>query len=141
MRIARAVAAASTLAATMAATDLPAQGITAWKTGELVTGLTKQCYYNGLGSRYTRTVSRIELCPLSIPVTTQAGTPKATTAKADPGSAPPPAPAPRWTITAYRTGEEITGLTRQCHYQALGSRYTETVKSYQVCPLTITVTR
>ncbi len=36
----------------VASTNLPAQTITAYKTGERTTGQTKQCYYDGLGSEY-----------------------------------------------------------------------------------------
>ena len=110
------------------AAELPAQTITAYKTGERTNGQTKQCYYDGLGSEYTRTVSSIALCPLSIQVTTR-------------NPAPTPAPAPRSTITAYKTGEETTGSTKQCFYDGLGNRYTKTVQSQQLCPLSITVER
>lgn len=41
---------------------------TAFKTGEKTTGMTKQCFYQALGNEYTRTVSSVELCPLSIKV-------------------------------------------------------------------------
>ena len=33
---------------------------------EQVTGMTKQCYYNYLGSIHTRTIQSYELCPLEI---------------------------------------------------------------------------
>ena len=67
----------------VAGTTLPAQTITAYKTGERTTGQTKQCYYDGLGSEYTRTVSSVELCPLSIQVTSR---------RAEPSPGPSPAP-------------------------------------------------
>ena len=47
---------------------LAAQTVTAFNTGEETTGMTKQCFYDALGSAYTRTISSIELCPLSIQV-------------------------------------------------------------------------
>ena len=50
------------------ADGLQAQTATAFKTGERTTGMTKQCFYNYLGSGYTRTIGAIELCPLSIQV-------------------------------------------------------------------------
>lgn len=40
----------------------------AFKSGEAVTGMTKQCYYNYLGSTYTITIKSFELCPLTIDV-------------------------------------------------------------------------
>jgi len=39
--------------------------------------------------------------------------------------------------TAFLTGERTTGMTKQCYYDYLGSTYTRTVKSYDLCPLTI----
>jgi len=47
---------------------LAAQTVTAFNTGEETTGMTKQCFYDALGSAYTRTISSIALCPLSIKV-------------------------------------------------------------------------
>jgi len=44
------------------------QTLTAFKTGEVTTGMTKQCYYNALGNTYTRTMRSIDLCPLGIRV-------------------------------------------------------------------------
>jgi hypothetical protein len=131
MRIALQSALASLAALCAATSDLPAQTITAYKTGERTTGMTKQCYYDGLGSEYTRTISSVALCPLSIQVTRNP----------TPSSAPTPVPAPRSTITAYKTGEETTGSTKQCYYDGLGSRYTKTVQSHQLCPLSIAVER
>lgn len=41
--------------------------------------------------------------------------------------------------TAYFQYERITGMTKQCVYSYLGSTYTITIQSYQMCPLTINV--
>jgi len=123
---------AALAAVLVGAADLPAQTITAYKTGERTTGQTKQCYYDGLGSEYTKTISSISLCPLSIKVTTR---------NSAPNPAPAPSPTPRSSFTAYKTGEETTGGTKQCYYDGLGSRYTRTVQSYQLCPLSITIER
>ena len=41
--------------------------------------------------------------------------------------------------TAYYTGEKVTGSTKQCYYDYLGSKYTKTVKLVDLCPLTIQV--
>jgi hypothetical protein len=50
------------------------------------------------------------------------------------------APAARaQTATAFKTGEQTTGTTKQCYYSFAGSRYTETVQSYSLCPLSIEV--
>ena len=53
---------------TVASVAPVAAQLTAFKTGEQTTGLTKQCFYNGLGSQYTRTIQSIQLCPLTIRV-------------------------------------------------------------------------
>ena len=107
-----------------------AQTVMAFKTGEQTTGMTKQCYYEALGNSYARTVSSVSLCPLSIQVPTV------------PSVQAPAAPTytqqPR-TITAFKTGEQTTGMTKQCFYDALGSSYTRTVSSVSLCPLSIQV--
>jgi hypothetical protein len=41
--------------------------------------------------------------------------------------------------TAFFKYERITGLTKQCVYDYLGSEYVITLQSYQLCPITITV--
>jgi hypothetical protein len=106
-----------------------AQTTTAFKTGEKTTGMTKQCYYDALGSEHTRTVTSVALCPLSIQVRLAPSTPT-----------PAPTPQPR-TITAFKTGEKTTGMTKQCYYDGLGSEYTRTVSSVELCPLSIRVSR
>lgn len=111
-----------------------AQTTTAFKTGEQTTGMTKQCYYEALGNRYTQTLRSVELCPLSIRVATS---PKPQP-QSTPSTSPPPAPA---TITAFKTGEKTTGMTKQCFYDGLGNEYTKTVRSIDLCPLTIKVVR
>jgi hypothetical protein len=41
--------------------------------------------------------------------------------------------------TAFLKSETITGMTKQCVYDYLGSTYTRTVKSYDICPVTVQV--
>ena len=41
--------------------------------------------------------------------------------------------------TAFKTGEEVTGMTKQCYYEFAGSKYTRTIKSFELCPLSIQV--
>jgi hypothetical protein len=41
--------------------------------------------------------------------------------------------------TANKTGEMVTGMTKQCFYSYLGNTYTKTIKSHELCPLTIQV--
>ena len=103
---------------------LTAQATTAFRTGEQTTGMTKQCFYNALGSTYTKTIGSIELCPLSIQVESR--------------SAPSTAPTqPTYsTITARLQGEKTTEMTKQCFYDHLGSEYTKTISSVALCPLT-----
>ena len=98
---------------------------TAFKTGEAVTGMTKQCYYNALGNQYTQTVSSVALCPLSITVqTTLSGSQMNT---------------PKSGGMAFKSGEKVTGLTKQCYYQYLGNQYSRTISAVALCPLSIPV--
>jgi hypothetical protein len=101
--------------------------VTALKTGEQTTGTTKQCFYAFAGRKYTETVESFRLCPMSIRVRIPTPTPD-----------PVPRPQPR-TVTALKTGEQTTGTTKQCYYSFAGKRYTKTVESYQLCPLSIQV--
>ena len=113
------------------AAPLSAQTVTAFKTGERMTGMTKQCFYEALGSTYAQTVQSIELCPLNLEV------------RLSPSRSPrvpnPPSPPRPQTITAFKTGEQVTGTTKQCLYTALGGTYTRTVRSFELCPLSIKV--
>jgi predicted ABC-type sugar transport system permease subunit len=43
------------------------------------------------------------------------------------------------TGTAFKTGERTTGMTKQCFYDYIGNGYTRTVRSVELCPLTIQV--
>ena len=130
----RLVALAAFVAATNVAPIATAsgQGVTAFKTGEQTTGMTKQCYYSFGASRYTQTVSNINLCPLSIEVpTSPTSVPTA--------SAYAPLPSAPTAVTALKTGERSTGMTKQCYYSFGGSEYTKTVNSVDLCPLSIQV--
>ena len=112
--------------------QVEAQTVTAFKTGERTTGMTKQCSYHFGSSEYTRTVRNIDLCPFSIQVAIAPATP----------SAPrPPAPPTGGTVTAFRTGERTTGMTKQCYYRFASAEYTRTVQSISLCPLSIQVRR
>ena len=43
------------------------------------------------------------------------------------------------TVTAFKTGERVTGQTKQCYYKFGNSEYTKTIKAYELCPLSIEV--
>ena len=43
------------------------------------------------------------------------------------------------TATALQTGEQVTGARKQCYYSFLGGKYTRTVPSDQLCPVSIQV--
>lgn len=100
---------------------------TAFKTGENTSGMTKTCFYNYLGSTYTKTVSNIELCPLNIEVSSGGRT---GFGHGDSGSSGG---------TAFKSGERTTGMTKICFYNYLGSTYTKTVSNIELCPLSIQV--
>ena len=118
----------SAIAAILAiAPGLHAQTVTAYKTGEAVTGMSKQCYYNALGSQYTQTVGAASLCPLSVQVRTAPAQ--------DPAANQ--APPQHRGGTAFKTGENTTGMTKQCFYNYLGSQITRTLSATALCPLSI----
>lgn len=110
---------------------IPAEARTAFKSGEYSSGMTKQCIYDSLGSTYTRTGSATALCPLVIDVPDGAAAPQSRDNQSSTS----------YGVTAYKTGEYDSGMTKQCIYEALGSTYTKTVSSTSLCPLTVTVTR
>jgi hypothetical protein len=119
-----------TALAIVGATALPAQTVTAFKTGEETTGLTKQCYYAFGSTRYTKTIRSVELCPLSVQV------------QIPPSSQqrrPVRDPSRNSNVTAFKTGEETTGLTKQCYYAFSSTRYTKTIQAVELCPLSIKV--
>lgn len=41
--------------------------------------------------------------------------------------------------TAYLKYERVTGMTKQCVYDYLGNEYTRTIRSTELCPLSIRV--
>ena len=106
------------------------QTIDAFKTGEETTGLTKQCFYEALGNAYTVTISSIQLCPLSIQI--PSGGVRNNTGYSTPKLRPSG-------VTAFKIGEQTTGMTKQCFYNALGNVYTKTISSVELCPLSIQV--
>ena len=106
------------------------QTVTAFKTGEQVTGMTKQCFYSFAGTQYTRTLRSIDLCPLSIQVPS---------VPSRPPSPPSPSPPVPGTVIAFKVGENITGMTKQCIYEFAGSRFIRTISAIDLCPLNIRV--
>jgi hypothetical protein len=112
---------------------VPAFAGTAFLTGQRTTGMTKQCYYNYLGSEYTNTISAVKLCPLSMQVGYDP-IPPPTVSPVQPIQPIQPIP-----ITALLTGQDVTGTTRQCYYNYAGSKYVRTLSSVSLCPLSINV--
>ena len=49
------------------------------------------------------------------------------------------APLVAQTATAVQTGDQVAGARKQCYYSFLGGRYTRTVPSDQLCPMSIQV--
>lgn len=41
--------------------------------------------------------------------------------------------------TAFLKYERVSGMTKQCVYEYLGSEYTKTIQSHQLCPLTMQI--
>jgi hypothetical protein len=52
----------------LSASATQAQTVMAFLKGEHTTGMTKQCFYNAMGSEYTRTISSVAICPVSLRV-------------------------------------------------------------------------
>ena len=48
--------------------SLSAQAGIAFLSGEMTTGMTKQCFYDYLGNTYTRTIQSYQYCPYSITI-------------------------------------------------------------------------
>lgn len=44
-----------------------------------------------------------------------------------------------WSATAFLKGQYTSGMNRICIYDHLGSDYFLTIKSYEVCPVSIEV--
>lgn len=109
--------------------NVPLLAGTAYKSGEYTSGMTKQCVYEYLGSTYTRTIPLTSLCPLSIQTPDGSGS----TSGDSSGSF--------GNVTAFKVGEYSSGMTKQCIYEGLGSRYTRTIPLTSLCPLSISVSR
>lgn len=48
------------------------------------------------------------------------------------------APAPAAGLYCVKTGEQVTGMTRQCAYNCAGSPAIQTVSAAEICPISIT---
>ena len=46
-------------------------------------------------------------------------------------------PRPADAIMCFKTGEQISGLNKICYYDCAGSTAAITIKSYELCPLSI----
>ena len=44
-----------------------------------------------------------------------------------------------WAVTAFFKYERVTGMTKTCVYESVYGEHAITIKSYQLCPLTIEV--
>ncbi len=49
------------------------------------------------------------------------------------------APLVAQTATAVQTGDQVAGARKQCYYSFLGGKYTRTVPSDRLCPVSIQV--
>lgn len=46
---------------------------------------------------------------------------------------------PAWAAKAFLVREYVTGQTKTCIYEFLGSEYARTIRAYQMCPYSIDV--
>jgi len=120
------------LAVALAGTSLTscpaAAQTTAFSSGESVSGMTKQCFYSFGADTYTKTISATSLCPLSIVVPSTPKSPQYQYTSPPPGN-----------ITAFKSGEMTSGMTKQCFYSFGANQYTRTISSTALCPLSIQV--
>lgn len=103
--------------------SLGASAATGYKTGEQISGFTRICYYNVLGSPYSINVPAMQFCPPTI----QANNPS------------PAAPMPQiGTVgrVGYFKGEVREGMNKICYYNVLGSTATLTLSAVSICPIT-----
>ena len=100
----------------------PALAETCTKSGEETSGMGKVCYYRCTFGTTTENVGAARLCPL-----TSEATPRGSSASTGSG---------RSDATCFKTGEETTGMTKQCIYSCGGTRKVETVGAAKLCPLT-----
>jgi hypothetical protein len=40
-------------------------------------------------------------------------------------------------VMCFKTGERVSGMNKICYYDCLGSAYAITIKSHELCPLSI----
>jgi len=125
--VSRTISLVSSAFVLLCASQAHTQSITAFKSGEVQTGMTKQCFYNALGSQHTLTISAVELCPLTVQVPSV------------PSYSAPSAPSVGNRGMAFKSGEQVTGMTKQCFYNYLGSTISRTVSAVSLCPLSVPV--
>ena len=51
--------------------------------------------------------------------------------------APTTGKGPSTGLVCFKTGEQISGMNKICYYDCLGSAYAITIKSTELCPLSI----
>jgi hypothetical protein len=55
----------------------------------------------------------------------------------DPTAEPPRQSFPQVAVMCFKTGEQISGMNKICYYDCLGSGTAITIRSTQLCPLSI----
>lgn len=92
--------------------------------GERVSGMSKVCYYDVLGSPHTLNVSNIDLCPLNHNFNSMGNQPSLQSNAGQSGG-----------TTGFLKGESQEGMTKLCYYNVLGSTQVLTFSSISLCPL------
>lgn len=102
-----------------------AKAETCFSAGERSAGMNKICYYDCLSGQASKTISSVELCPLSVDSGQTRG-----------GAAMRQSPS-RVSTTCFKRGEYTDGMNKVCRYDCLGSPAEMTISSVKLCPLTM----
>ncbi len=110
------------LAAAVMATAPSARAETCFKSGEEAGALGTVCTYRCSFGETSQNVGPGRMCPATAP--------------ASPTALNRAVPAARGGA-CLKTGERVTGMSKQCLYDCAGSPKAETVGAAQLCPLTV----
>lgn len=107
----------------------PAFAETCFSSGEAISGMNKICHYRCTSGAASKTIQATGICPLSV-------TKGATRGQAGLGSSNPNSDF-SGNQTCFKTGEYLDGMNKVCRYNCNGSPAETTIRSTQLCPLSV----